>query len=117
MTVVLVHGNPETEAIWGPLRTELGRDDVIALSPPGFGSLLPEGFAAQGSPRCKKSVHSFPLKHHRTRRFLKVVLLCWYVYRRLVPFRSHPADEKAEHERFLLNFLKLNQGCELKESP
>ncbi|MFL3020887.1 MAG: alpha/beta fold hydrolase, partial [Candidatus Poriferisodalaceae bacterium] len=44
MTVVLVHGNPETEAIWGPLRTELGRDDVIALSPPGFGSLLPEGF-------------------------------------------------------------------------
>ena len=44
MSVVLVHGNPETDAIWGPLRTELGRDDVIALSPPGFGSTLPQDF-------------------------------------------------------------------------
>ena len=44
MSVVLVHGNPETDAIWGPLRTELGRDDVIALCPPGFGSALPQGF-------------------------------------------------------------------------
>ena len=44
MSVVLVHGNPETDAIWGPLRTELGRDDVIALSPPGFGVSLPHGF-------------------------------------------------------------------------
>tara|TARA_B100001123_G_C15057815_1_gene926290 strand:- start:130 stop:873 length:744 start_codon:yes stop_codon:yes gene_type:complete len=44
MSVVLVHGNPETDAIWGPLRTELGRDDLIALSPPGFGSALPQGF-------------------------------------------------------------------------
>ncbi len=46
MSVVLVHGNPETDAIWGPLRTELGRDDVIALSPPGFGVPIPEGFGA-----------------------------------------------------------------------
>lgn len=46
MPVVLVHGNPETDAIWGPLRTELGRDDVIALSPPGFGAPVPEGFGA-----------------------------------------------------------------------
>ena len=44
MSVVLIHGNPETDAIWGPLRTELGRDDVIALSPPGFGSTLPQDF-------------------------------------------------------------------------
>ena len=44
MSVVLVHGNPETDAIWGPLRTELGRDDVITLSPPGFGSTLPQDF-------------------------------------------------------------------------
>ena len=36
MSVVLVHGNPETDAIWGPLRTALGRDDVIARSPPGL---------------------------------------------------------------------------------
>jgi pimeloyl-ACP methyl ester carboxylesterase len=46
VTVVLVHGNPETAAIWDPLRAELGRDDVIALSPPGFGAPVPEGFAA-----------------------------------------------------------------------
>src|SRR3954471_2614272 len=46
MTVVLVHGNPETDAIWDPLRAELGRDDVIALSPPGFGAPVPAGFGA-----------------------------------------------------------------------
>ena len=46
MTVVLVHGNPETAAIWDPLRAELGRDDVIALSPPGFGAPVPAGFTA-----------------------------------------------------------------------
>ena len=46
MTVVLVHGNPETEAIWDELRTHLGRDDVVALSPPGFGAPVPEGFGA-----------------------------------------------------------------------
>ena len=46
MPVVLVHGNPETDAIWDALRAELGRDDVIALSPPGFGAPVPEGFVA-----------------------------------------------------------------------
>ena len=46
MTVVLVHGNPETAAIWDPLKAELGRSDVIALSPPGFGAPVPEGFTA-----------------------------------------------------------------------
>lgn len=46
MTVVLVHGNPETDAIWRPLRAELGRDDVVALSPPGFGAPVPTGFGA-----------------------------------------------------------------------
>jgi pimeloyl-ACP methyl ester carboxylesterase len=46
MPVVLVHGNPETDAIWGPLRAELGRDDVVALSPPGFGAPIPDGFRA-----------------------------------------------------------------------
>jgi pimeloyl-ACP methyl ester carboxylesterase len=44
MTVVLVHGNPETDAIWGPLVAALGRDDVVRLSPPGFGSPLPADF-------------------------------------------------------------------------
>ncbi|KUI42809.1 alpha/beta hydrolase [Mycobacterium sp. GA-1199] len=46
MTVVLVHGNPETEAIWGPLVDALGRDDVVRLSPPGFGAPLPDDFSA-----------------------------------------------------------------------
>ncbi|MCX8553875.1 alpha/beta fold hydrolase [Mycolicibacterium mucogenicum] len=46
MTVVLVHGNPETDAIWGPLVDELGRDDVVRLSPPGFGAPLPDDFSA-----------------------------------------------------------------------
>lgn len=46
MTVVLVHGVPETAAIWGPLVTELGRDDVVCLSPPGFGAPLPDDFSA-----------------------------------------------------------------------
>ncbi|BBY73515.1 hydrolase [Mycolicibacterium parafortuitum] len=46
MTVVFVHGNPETEAIWAPLTAVLGRDDVVLLSPPGFGAPLPDGFGA-----------------------------------------------------------------------
>ena len=46
MTVVLVHGNPETDAIWGPLVDALGRDDVQRLSPPGFGAPLPDDFPA-----------------------------------------------------------------------
>jgi pimeloyl-ACP methyl ester carboxylesterase len=46
MTVALVHGNPETEAIWQPLIAELGRDDVVCLSPPGFGAPVPRGFGA-----------------------------------------------------------------------
>jgi pimeloyl-ACP methyl ester carboxylesterase len=46
MTVVLVHGNPETEAIWGPMVDALGRDDVVRLSPPGFGAPLPDAFPA-----------------------------------------------------------------------
>ncbi|MGA5466806.1 alpha/beta fold hydrolase [Mycobacterium sp. NPDC050041] len=46
MTVVLVHGNPETDAVWGPLVAALGRTDVVRLSPPGFGAPLPDGFPA-----------------------------------------------------------------------
>ncbi|WP_059017193.1 alpha/beta hydrolase [Mycobacterium sp. M26] len=46
MTIVLVHGNPETEALWDPLVDALGRDDVVRLSPPGFGVALPDGFPA-----------------------------------------------------------------------
>lgn len=46
MTVVLVHGNPETDAVWNPLVDALGRTDVVRLSPPGFGAPLPGGFPA-----------------------------------------------------------------------
>ncbi|OBK17935.1 alpha/beta fold hydrolase [Mycobacterium asiaticum] len=46
MPVVLVHGNPETDAIWDPLVGALGRRDVVRLSPPGFGAPLPDDFPA-----------------------------------------------------------------------
>ena len=46
MTVVLVHGNPETDAVWGPLVRELRRDDVVLVSPPGFGAPVPPGWGA-----------------------------------------------------------------------
>jgi pimeloyl-ACP methyl ester carboxylesterase len=46
MTIVFVHGNPEVAAIWGPLLGELGRDDALTLSPPGFGAPVPDGFGA-----------------------------------------------------------------------
>ncbi len=49
MTVALVHGNPESAAVWDPLVAELARagvDDVVRLSPPGFGVPLPAGFSA-----------------------------------------------------------------------
>ena len=49
MTKVFVHGNPETDAIWGPLVRELssrGIDDVVLLSPPGFGAPAPAGWGA-----------------------------------------------------------------------
>ena len=38
MPLVLVHGNPEIDAIWDELREHLQREDVVALSPPGFGA-------------------------------------------------------------------------------
>ncbi|KZE98233.1 MULTISPECIES: alpha/beta hydrolase [unclassified Rhodococcus (in: high G+C Gram-positive bacteria)] len=44
MAIVLVHGNPETAAVWDPLVAELKRSDVVRLSPPGFGAPLPEKF-------------------------------------------------------------------------
>jgi pimeloyl-ACP methyl ester carboxylesterase len=44
MTIVLVHGNPETDAIWDDLVPHLRNDDVVRLSPPGFGCAVPSGF-------------------------------------------------------------------------
>lgn len=46
MPAVFVHGNPETAAIWDLLIPELDRDDVIPLSPPGFGAPVPDGWGA-----------------------------------------------------------------------
>lgn len=49
MTKVFVHGNPETEAVWDDLITELARrgvTDTVTLVPPGFGAPLPAGFGA-----------------------------------------------------------------------
>jgi pimeloyl-ACP methyl ester carboxylesterase len=46
MPAVFVHGNPETAAVWRPLLAELERQDVVCLSPPGFGAPLPAGFGA-----------------------------------------------------------------------
>ena len=47
MTKVFVHGNPETTFVWSELVPELERrgvDDIVLLSPPGFGAPVPEGF-------------------------------------------------------------------------
>ena len=46
MPVVMVHGNPETDAVWGPLVAELGLPDVVRLSPPGWGAPAPDGWTA-----------------------------------------------------------------------
>lgn len=46
MPAVLVHGNPETAAVWGPLVVELEREDVVLLRLPGFGVAAPDGFGA-----------------------------------------------------------------------
>lgn len=42
---VLVHGNPETSAIWRPLLAKMGYENAVLLSPPGFGAPIPEGFS------------------------------------------------------------------------
>jgi pimeloyl-ACP methyl ester carboxylesterase len=46
MPAVFVHGVPETPAIWDALRSNLQRDDVVALQLPGFGCPRPSGFGA-----------------------------------------------------------------------
>jgi pimeloyl-ACP methyl ester carboxylesterase len=47
--VVLVHGNPETTAVWDLLVEQLvaqGHDKPLCLSPPGFGAPVPTGWGA-----------------------------------------------------------------------
>ncbi len=46
-TKAFVHGNPEVAAIWTMLVDELrarGVDDIVLLSPPGFGAPTPDGW-------------------------------------------------------------------------
>jgi pimeloyl-ACP methyl ester carboxylesterase len=45
MSVVFVHGFPETRDVWRPLRETLARES-LALALPGFGTARPEGFTA-----------------------------------------------------------------------
>ncbi len=46
VTVCLVHGNPETAAVWNRLAPLLDRGPVVRLSPPGFGAPVPPRFTA-----------------------------------------------------------------------
>jgi pimeloyl-ACP methyl ester carboxylesterase len=46
MPIVLVHGVPETPAVWEHLRSELSRRDVVTPQLPGFGCPRPSGFGA-----------------------------------------------------------------------
>jgi pimeloyl-ACP methyl ester carboxylesterase len=46
VTVCLVHGNPETSAVWDRLAPFLHQGPVVRLSPPGFGAPVPPGFTA-----------------------------------------------------------------------
>jgi pimeloyl-ACP methyl ester carboxylesterase len=46
MSVVLLHGNPETPAVWAPLLAQLGRSDVHTPNLPGFGVAATAGFGA-----------------------------------------------------------------------
>lgn len=44
MTVIFVHGVPETARIWSPLIEMLNVPEAVALELPGFGNELPPGF-------------------------------------------------------------------------
>jgi pimeloyl-ACP methyl ester carboxylesterase len=49
MTIALVHGVPETAAVWDLLVDELvalGYQEPLRLSPPGFGAAVPDGWTA-----------------------------------------------------------------------
>lgn len=46
MPAYLVHGVPDSPAVWEPIRRHLGRHDVVTPTLPGFGTPLPAGFEA-----------------------------------------------------------------------
>jgi pimeloyl-ACP methyl ester carboxylesterase len=43
---VLVHGVPDTPALWSPIRSHLSRTDIVTPQLPGFGVPVPEGWTA-----------------------------------------------------------------------
>ena len=45
MTIVFVHGVPNTAVVWNPLRSMLAGRDTVALQLPGFGCDAPAGFS------------------------------------------------------------------------
>ncbi len=44
MTAVFIHGIPETAAVWNGIRRHLSHKRTLAMSLPGFGTPLPDGF-------------------------------------------------------------------------
>src|SRR5262245_44401910 len=46
MPAVLVHGVPDTPALWDGVRAHLSRTDVLAPNLPGFEHPVPKGFTA-----------------------------------------------------------------------
>lgn len=46
MPVVLIHGVPDTHHVWKHVQEHLSRSDVTALSLPGFGAPVSEGFGS-----------------------------------------------------------------------
>lgn len=46
MPAVFVHGVPDTERLWDPLRHELDRRDAVTLTLPGFGTDTPPDWCA-----------------------------------------------------------------------
>lgn len=53
-TCALVHGNPETAAVWESLDEALTARgvEVVRLSPPGFGAPIPAGFTPDAASYC-----------------------------------------------------------------
>ena len=52
MPAVFVHGVPDTQRVWRALIGRLRRDDVVALSLPGFGCEVPQGFDCSKEAYC-----------------------------------------------------------------
>ena len=50
MTIVFVHGVPNTAAVWDPVRSLLPDRETVALQLPGFGCDAPAGSARRGMP-------------------------------------------------------------------